>query len=111
MASIKSKNTSIDNKIASLLRKAKIRFARYPRMLGNPDFVIKSKKVIIFCDGDFWHGYDYKQRKAKLTKFWKEKIEANKKRDKKNNRYLIAMGWKVLRIWEHDINLNSEKVY
>jgi len=109
MSSIHSKNTTIDKKVASLLANAKIEFDRYPKVSGNPDFTIKDKKVAIFCDGDFWHGYDYKERKENLGNFWKTKIETNMRRDRKNNLMLKKLGWKVIRIWEHEINNYPEK--
>jgi len=109
MSSIKSKNTSIDKKIESLLKSAKIKFKMYPKMVGNPDFIITDRKVAIFCDGDFWHGYDYKTRKDGLPEFWRNKIENNMKRDKKNNFLLKTIGWKVIRLWEHEIIGNPKK--
>lgn len=109
MASIRSKNTSIDRKMASMLRKTGIGFRRYPKMPGSPDFIIKGRKVAVFCDGDFWHGYDFKRRKGKLSPFWRSKIENNIKRDRKINLLLSRMSWKVIRLWEHDINKSSEK--
>lgn len=109
MSSIRSRNTSIDIRMASLLRKAGIKFRRYPKMPGNPDFIIKDRKVVIFCDGDFWHGYDYNERKRKLPPFWRKKIEANIKRDRRNNTLMRKMGWKIIRVWEHEINNSPEK--
>lgn len=109
MSSIRSKNTTIDKKVASLLRHSGIKFKRYPKMSGNPDFIITNKKVAVFCDGNFWHGYDYRIRKKELPEFWKRKIDANMKRDEKNNLLLKKMGWKVIRLWEHEINLNPGK--
>ena len=109
MTSIKSKNTTIEKKMARLLRKAGIKFRRYPKMPGNPDFIIRNKRIAIFCDGDFWHGYDYNNRKKELPLFWKKKIETNIKRDKKNSLLLRRMGWKIIRLWEHKINNSPEK--
>jgi DNA mismatch endonuclease (patch repair protein) len=109
MSSIRSKNTSIDVKMAKMLRKAGIKFRRYPKMSGNPDFIVRDKRILIFCDGDFWHGYDYKKRKKELPVFWRKKIENNVKRDKRNGLLLRKMGWKVVRLWEHEINNSPEK--
>ncbi len=77
-------------------------FSLYPKTFGNPDFVLKDKKIAIFCDGDFWHGYNYTEKKYP-KKFWREKIERNMERDKKISRKLRREGWSVLRFWEHDI--------
>jgi len=80
----------------------------YPKMSGNPDFVLRREKIIIFCDGDFWHGYQYERKKKPRKKFWKNKIEQNMKRDKRINRKLRREGWSVLRFWEHDIEKRPE---
>jgi DNA mismatch endonuclease (patch repair protein) len=109
MSSIRSKDTTIEKKVGLLLKKNKIKFKKNPRMVGNPDFVITGKKVAIFCDGDFWHGRDYKARKKELSEFWRKKIERNMERDKETNRRLRKDGWGIIRLWECDINNSPEK--
>lgn len=104
MASIKSKDTSIDKKVALLLRAAGIKFRRYPKMPSNPDFLLLGKKTVIFCDGDFWHGYKFKELEKRLPKPWKEKIRNNMRRDRQSRHKLRKEGWKVVRLWEHEIN-------
>ena len=102
MSRIRSKDTKIEKKTASLLRKNKIHYRRFPKIFGSPDFVVE-KKVLVFCDGDFWHGYGYSKKKRPQKKFWRDKIERNMKRDRKVTRKLRADGWSVVRLWEHDI--------
>ena len=102
MSRIRSKDTKIEKKIASLLRKNKIRYRRFPKVFGSPDFIVE-KKILVFCDGDFWHGYGYDKKKRPQKKFWRDKIERNMKRDRKVTRKLRADGWSVVRLWEHDI--------
>ena len=102
MSRIRSKDTKIEKKTASLLRKNKIRYRRFPKVFGSPDFVVE-KKLLVFCDGDFWHGYRYDRKKKPPKKFWRGKIERNMKRDRKVTRKLRADGWSVVRLWEHDI--------
>ena len=102
MSRIRSKDTKIEKKTASMLRKNKIRYRRFPKVFGSPDFVVE-KKVIVFCDGDFWHGYQYDKKKKPPKKFWRDKIERNMERDRKVSRTLRRDGWSVIRIWEHDI--------
>ena len=51
------------------------RYEFQPKMLGNPDFVIRRGKITIFYDGDFWHGYKYNEHRRLPTKFWRDKIE------------------------------------
>ena len=108
MSRIRSKDTKIEKKTASMLRKNKIRYRRFPKVFGSPDFVVE-KKVIVFCDGDFWHGYQYGRKKKPPKKFWRDKIERNMERDRKVSRKLRADGWSVVRLWEHDIETSLEK--
>jgi len=71
---------------------------------GKPDFIFRSKKVAIFVDGDFWHGWQYPKLREKLrNEYWIKKIENNRKRDRKNHSALRKKGWKVVRIWEHQL--------
>jgi len=108
MSRIRSKNTGIERRMCSLFRKNGLHYRRYPKVFGNPDFIVE-KSVLVFCDGDFWHGYKYDSNKKMAKKFWREKIEGNMRRDKRTNRLLRSRGYSVLRLWEHDINGNPEK--
>ena len=108
MSRIRSKDTKIEKKMAHLLRKNKIHYRWFPKVFGSPDFVVE-KKVLVFCDGDFWHGYQYDRKKKPPKKFWRDKIERNMERDRKVSRKLTADGWHVVRLWEHDIETSPEK--
>jgi DNA mismatch endonuclease (patch repair protein) len=75
---------------------------------GKPDLVFRSSRVVVFVDGDFWHGRHWKARRARLTNgsnagYWIPKIEANIARDRKTTRSLRELGWKVVRLWETDV--------
>lgn len=73
---------------------------------GSPDIAITSKKLAVFVDGEFWHGENWEQRKAKLKKdrdYWIEKIEENMARDRRNDEMLRAMGWTPLHFWEKEV--------
>jgi len=109
MSRIRGTNTKIDLKMKKMLAGTKCKYEMYPKMFGNPDFVITRKKIAIFCDGDFWHGYRYYEKKRLSKKFWRDKIERNMRRDIVVSRKLRYEGWSVLRCWEHDINRNPEK--
>ena len=109
MSRIRGTNTKIDIKMKKMLKDSGYKFEMYPKMYGNPDFVNKRKKISIYCDGDFWHGYKYHEKKKPSKKFWRDKIETNMKRDKRYARKLRREGWSVLRFWEHDIEKNPEK--
>lgn len=103
MSRIKSTNTSIDLKMKELLEHSNLKHEMYPKMFGNPDFIIEGQRIAIFCDGDFWHGYNYHEKKKPMKKFWRNKIVTNMSRDKRISRKLRRDGWAVLRFWEHDI--------
>ena len=102
MSRIRSKDTKIEKKTAQLLRKNRLHYRRFPKVFGSPDFIVE-KKILVFCDGDFWHGYGYGKKKRPRKKFWRDKIERNMGRDRKVTRKLRADGWSVVRLWEHDI--------
>jgi DNA mismatch endonuclease, patch repair protein len=75
---------------------------------GNPDIIFPKQRVAIFCDGDFWHGRDLKNRIAKLARghnasYWVAKIQKNAERDRRQTRALEESGWVVLRFWETDV--------
>ena len=109
MSQIRGKDTKIELRMKQLLEETGYRFEMHPQMYGNPDFAHKRKRIVIFCDGDFWHGYRYGQKKRLAKKFWRDKIENNMRRDRRYTRNLRRDGWSVLRLWEHDIERNPEK--
>lgn len=76
------------------------------KLAGSPDIVLSRYKVAIFIDGEFWHGYDWKQKREKIKsnrKFWIPKIERNMERDQENNNKLKDAGYMVFRFWESEI--------
>lgn len=75
---------------------------------GNPDIVFARARLVVFCDGDFWHGRDWEARRRRLrvganAAYWIPKIEYNIARDQHINRQLRGRGWSVVRLWETDI--------
>jgi len=70
---------------------------------GCPDFVNRRRKLAVFIDGSFWHGWRFPLWKHKLSPKWQLKIDGNRKRDQRNFARLRRGGWRVLRIWEHQI--------
>lgn len=105
MSRIRSKNTSLEVNFRKLLWKNGLRGYRIHYSLpGKPDIVFVSKRIAIFLDGDFWHGYNWKKLgKIPPKKYWQGKIQKNIDRAKKYNRQLKKEGWIVLRFWEHEI--------
>lgn len=112
MASVKAKNTKIELLVFKELRKLKIDFKKhYRRLPGTPDIAFPRLKVAIFIDGDFWHGYRYPAwRKTIKSSFWRNKIETNRMRDRRNFSKLRRSGWRVIRIWGHEIKRNLPSV-
>ena len=109
MSRIRGTNTKIDLRMKEMLGDMRYKYEMYPKMFGNPDFILPRKRIVIFCDGDFWHGYRYHQKKRLSKKFWRDKIERNMRRDVTVSRKFRREGWSVLRFWEHDIERNREK--
>ena len=111
MSKIRSKNTSFEKEVFQYLVKNEVYFQRhYRRVPDCPDIALPRKKVAVFIDGDFWHGWKYSSYKDRLpSKFWRDKIESNIVRDKKNRRLLRKNGWRVLRVWEHELSKKSTK--
>ncbi|NOU00889.1 MAG: DNA mismatch endonuclease Vsr [Gallionella sp.] len=73
-------------------------------LLGKPDFTFRHGKVVVFVDGCFWHGCPkYYRRPSSNQKFWDTKIASNRKRDRRVGRELRREGWKVVRIWQHQL--------
>lgn len=111
MSKIRSSNTRQEKLVFKYLQCKKIYFQKhYKRVPGNPDIALPRKKKAVFIDGDFWHGWKFKERANKLPKeYWKEKIGNNIKRDSKNRRKLRLKGWRILRIWEHQLKKKEQQ--
>ncbi|MDD4902326.1 MAG: very short patch repair endonuclease [Patescibacteria group bacterium] len=111
MSKIRSKNTKAEVLVFRELRRRGIYFQKhYKRAPGSPDIALPRKKVAIFIDGDFWHGYRFNKENSRLPKkYWRAKIEGNIKRDRKNRLLLQKAGWRVARIWEHKIEKDFEE--
>ena len=107
MKKIKSTGTKSEEKLRKALWSRGIRYRKnYSKLPGKPDIVITTKKIVIFIDGEFWHGFNWNDKKDKIKanrEYWIPKIERNMQRDKLNNQILQDDGWTVLRFWENDI--------
>jgi DNA mismatch endonuclease (patch repair protein) len=82
---------------------------------GRPDIVFPACRLVVFCDGDFWHGRGLNARLAKLAKghnaqYWVAKVRQNVERDVRQTRALQNAGWAVLRLWETDILLDPTAI-
>ena len=87
MSRIKGQDTGPERVVAAAMRKKGMRFESQARDLaGSPDFVFRKRKVAVFVDGDFWHGWRFPQWADKLSMKWEDKIAANRARDTRNHR-------------------------
>jgi DNA mismatch endonuclease, patch repair protein len=119
-AAARGSSRKADTKPELLLRRALWREGfRYRKnridLPGAPDIVFPGPRLIVFVDGDFWHGKNWKTRKAKLSQghnadYWIRKIERNMARDGERNRELRTAGWLVLRVWESEVHSNIDEV-
>lgn len=115
MQHIKSNNTKIEVLLRKALWNKGYRYRKnYKELPGKPDIVLTKYRVVIFCDGEFFHGKDWDVLKDKLKnsnngEFWIEKISKNIKRDVEINKELSNMGWTVIRFWGKEIKQNTDK--
>lgn len=108
MARIRGEGTGPEKTIIRELKARKFKFAVHIRALpGRPDVVFTAAKLVVFIDGSFWHGWRFPLWEHKLAAAWRDKIANNRLRDQRNFRKLRRMGWKVMRIWEHQVERDA----
>jgi DNA mismatch endonuclease (patch repair protein) len=104
MQAVKGKDTSLERLLDEAFRKMGWDYDRNAKdVLGNPDFVFRGARLLVFAHGDFWHGWRFPVWSRKLSRYWKEKIERNRRRDRLFRRRLRRHGWRVLCFWGHQI--------
>lgn len=109
MSRIRGFNTSLEVVVRRELRRLGLRFTTNVMSLpGRPDILFTASRLVVFVDGDFWHGFRYPAWRSRLSAFWRAKIERNRARDLRNFARLRRGGWRVLRIWEHQVNGDLE---
>lgn len=113
MQAVKNKDSKIELLLRHALWNKGYRYRKnYTKIEGKPDIVLTKYKTVIFCDSEFWHGYNWSCRKNDIKSnrdFWIKKIENNIQRDRQVNKILKNQGWKVLRFWGKDIQKNLEE--
>ena len=111
MQAIKGKDTDIERILRQELWLRGLRYRKNVKAVyGHPDIAFIGKKIAVFCDSEFWHGYDWINKKKNLKsnkEFWISKIERNMARDQEVNKCLISQGWTVLRFWGEDIKKST----
>ena len=118
MASIRSTDTKPEMLLRKALWKKGLRYRVNCRLLpGKPDVVFTKAKIVVFCDGDYWHGHNWALRGlpsleselAGYSEYWRNKILGNIRRDMENTTKLEFDGWIVLRFWESDIKKDVDR--
>lgn len=104
MASVGQRDTGPEIRLRRALHRLGLRYRLHDRKLpGSPDIVLPRFRSVVFVHGCFWHvheGCKFATEPASKREFWREKFEANRKRDRKNHDSLLASGWRVLIVWE-----------
>jgi DNA mismatch endonuclease (patch repair protein) len=100
-----SGNRSTEQRLAALFRSHSIKgWRRHLPLPGRPDFTFRRLRLVVFVDGCFWHGCPQHGTLPRQNgRFWRQKISRNRERDREVSRELRRRGWRVIRIWEHEL--------
>ena len=111
MQAVKNKDSKIELLLRQELWSRGIRYRKnVTRIYGKPDIAFIGKKIAVFCDSEFWHGYNWEERRKDFKshqEFWIPKIERNMDRDREVTERLESEGWIVLRFWGNEIKKNT----
>ena len=111
MQAVKNKDSEIERLLRKELWNRGLHYSKNVKnIFGHPDIVFIGEKIAVFCDSEFWHGYDWEHRKNDIKTrrdFWIPKIERNIERDTEVNKTLEADGWTVLRFWGKEIKKDA----
>lgn len=110
MRQVRSRDTSCERRLRSALHRRGLRYSLHKSLPGKPDIVFVAAKVAVFVDGCFWHGCpEHCRRPSSNREYWLPKIERNMARDKRVSTSLRAAGWRVVRLWEHEVRDSAER--
>lgn len=113
MMRVRNKDSAIELLLRKELWARGLRYRKnVNKIMGHPDIAFKGKRIAVFVDSEFWHGYDWERRKEDFKTnrdFWIPKIERNMQRDKEVNEALRADGWIVIRFWGKEIKADVAK--
>jgi DNA mismatch endonuclease (patch repair protein) len=112
MARVRRSGTACEVTLRKALHRAGYRYRldSGSGLPGTPDLVLSRLRIAIFVDGCFWHGCPQHGTVPKTnTQFWTAKVQRNQQRDKQVGRSLKRLGWKVLRVWEHEVRLDMRR--
>lgn len=113
MRQVKNKGSKIEVMLMKELWRRGLRYRKNVNSVyGKPDIAFIGKKIAVFCDSEFWHGFNWEERKKDFKshqEFWIPKIERNMERDKEVNATLKSEGWTVIRFWGNDIKKHLQE--
>ena len=111
MQAVKNKDSQIEILLRKELWSRGMRYRKnVNKVFGKPDIAFIGKKIAVFCDSEFWHGYNWDERKKDFKsnqEFWIPKIERNIERDREVTEKLKSEGWTVIRFWGNEIKKNT----
>ena len=112
MSQVRNSGTGIEKKLCDTLLSIGITtfVLNDTGVFGKPDITFPARKIAVFCDGDYWHGYNWKEKKHEIKTnrdFWYKKIEKTMDRDRIVTKTLRSQGWIVLRFWGHEIKKSA----
>jgi DNA mismatch endonuclease Vsr len=112
MQAVKNKGSKIELILQDALTEKGYSFSVNDKsVFGKPDIVFHEEKIAIFCDSEYFHGWNWEVKKNEIgtnQDFWIAKIERNMERDKEVTKFLENTGWVVLRFWGKEIKKNSD---
>lgn len=110
MKAIRNKDSKIEVMLRKELWSRGLRYRKNAKaVFGHPDIAFPGKKIAVFVDSEFWHGFNWEEHKKAFKshqEFWIPKIERNMQRDIEVNETLKGQGWIVLRFWGKEITNN-----
>lgn len=112
MSRIRGKDTAPEMLVRKYLYAHGIRYRLHAKLPGKPDVVIRKNNSVLFINGCFWHGHNnckYAVTPKSNTDFWQSKISGNVERDQRNRQQLEADGWKVLTVWECELEKDRDR--
>ncbi|MBN9050377.1 MAG: very short patch repair endonuclease [Rhizobiales bacterium] len=111
MSRIKGRNTKPELVLRRALWALGLRYRLHTKLPGRPDITFAGRRLVVFIDGCFWHGCPKHGVQPKTNhEFWRDKLNSNIARDRRVTAQLRADGWKVVRVWEHEVKQDISAV-
>lgn len=107
---VRTRDTGPERIVEAWLLETRQPFTKQAGLPGKPDFYLPLKALVVFVDGDFWHGWDFRTLRSRLRPRWVTRIETNMRQDRKVERQLGRMRIKILRLWEHDVRSGKARL-